>query len=103
MGLVLGVSPELVLSVSPERWLKGFYLRAVPALVIGALERARVPGMPRVTGDFWVRGMWALLAWPRTTLIPSTHDCHVSTYLEVVGKRLVKKRLKRLKRTYRNG
>jgi hypothetical protein len=75
LGLVLGVSPErwlgLVLGVSPERWLKGFYLRAVPALhvVIDALERARVPGMPRVTGDFWVRGMWALLAWPKTTLM----------------------------------
>jgi hypothetical protein len=30
------------------------------------------PRMPRVTGDFWVGGMWPFLAWPRTPPLPST-------------------------------
>jgi hypothetical protein len=51
---------------------KGFYYGRHAALVLARWSAPASLGMPRVTGDFWVRGMWAFLAWPITTPFPST-------------------------------
>ena len=75
MFYILGRS-YIFLGIPLERFsfykIRVLSLRAVSALVIGALESARVPGIPRVTRDFGFGGMRAFLAWPRTPPLPST-------------------------------